>query len=127
MTAAGRVTFGDPGVGGEGGLWLLQEAAGQQLEGALLEAVRPEQAAPDGADVDRAVHRLPRPKQQLQHTLVTTPLHDCLHLVELNPYHPSCPQLQVLALRKQNHCPAGHRVCWRYVLARWGTAQSLVM
>ena len=66
MVAARALTFSDPGVGGEGGLGLLHEAAGQQLERALLEAVRPEQAAPDGADVDGAVHRLPRPKQQLQ-------------------------------------------------------------
>ena len=125
--AARTLTFGNPGVRSEGWLRLLHEAAGQQLEGALLEAVRPEQAAPDGAEMDRAVHCLPRPKQQLQGTLVIPPLHDCLRLVELTPYHLSCLQLQVPALRKQNHCPAGHHVCWRYILASWGTAQSLVM
>ena len=58
-------TFDDPGVGSEGGLGLLHEAAGQQLERAFLEAVRPEQAAPNGANVDGTVHRLSRPKQYL--------------------------------------------------------------
>lgn len=73
MMPAQTATFSDPGVSGEGGLGLLHEAAGQQLEGALLEAVRPEKAAADGADVDWAVHRLPRSKEQLQCTPMPRP------------------------------------------------------
>ena len=60
------LTFNYPGMGSEGGLRLLHEAAGQQLERALLEAVHTEDALPYGADLHRVVHRLPRPKQHLQ-------------------------------------------------------------